>query len=116
MTATQYRTDIRMSSTSAGHTVEVYGPLTWRDVPAFRSAVSDHRGAMHVLIDLTGATSIDSAGAGALIASYLEADGEGIPIAVLAIGDIANVIERIGLAGVLPVFADRRDSDVWLTE
>lgn len=105
---------VRRSDCSSGHIVEVYGPLDWRRVPDFRAAVADHHGAARLLVDLTGVDSIDSAGTSAVISSFFEAESHGVPMGVLAGGGVASILDRVGLAQVLPLFLDREQSDDWM--
>ena len=97
-----------------GTAVEVWTALTWQEAPAFRASVPELPEGSRLLIDLSHVPRMDSAGTGAVIATCLQAQRGGVEMAVLASGEVSSVLDRIGLAQLVPVFYDRQQAWDWM--
>jgi anti-anti-sigma factor len=94
--------------------VEVSGILNWQNAPRLRLAVPGVEEAVALLLDLRGVTRIDSAGTAAVIATYLQADRDGMALALVASGYVEALLDRAGLGLVIPVFSNSGLAHKWL--
>jgi anti-sigma B factor antagonist len=114
-TAPNHRCATRIVQSRRGAVIDVTGILDWTAVRKLQDAATSVSDASHVVIDLTGVESIDSAGVSALIAIFLREERAGAQLALVAAeSDVAAVLAYVGISDVLPVLCDRQQAEGWL--
>lgn len=119
MTATpavdDHKSRITLESRPEGTVITVSGVLDWKSVAELLTDTGKAEGAPRLLVDLTSAERIDSAGTGGLITAILRERRAHAEIAIVAGGMIAEVLDAAGVTQVAPRFDTRRSGEQWLT-
>jgi anti-anti-sigma factor len=90
--------DLTVGRRGAVTTVAVVGELDLATAPRLSAALAEHRDADPLVVDLTGATFIDSTGVRVLVEADRRGAGSGSPLEVLVgEGPVRRVLDLCGL-------------------
>lgn len=91
------------------HVIVVSGEIDVASAPALRTAIAQarHAGCDRLVIDLSGATFIDSSGLSALFAAWRRTREGGRMALACSPGAVLHAIREVGMEGVVPLFVSR---------
>jgi anti-sigma B factor antagonist len=91
------------------HVIVVSGDIDVATAPGIRTAIAHarHAGCERLVIDLSAATYIDSAGLSTLFGAWRRTREGGRLAIVCAPGPVLHAIREVGMEGVVPLFVSR---------
>jgi anti-anti-sigma regulatory factor len=107
--------EIRLDRASGGALIVITGNLDWLVVSELLKDTALAEDRPRMLIDLSCTTGIDSAGTGALITTLLHERRAHKPLAIVADGRVAAVLDAVGISEVVPVFRTCEAGHSWLS-
>jgi anti-anti-sigma regulatory factor len=114
-TRTADNCEIRLDQAPGGAVIVITGSLDWSVVSELLKDTALAKDRPKMLIDLSCTTCIDSGGTGALITTFLQERRAHKPLAVVAGGRIAEILDAVGISDVVPVFLTSEAGYSWLS-
>lgn len=115
-TVGEQRCEIRLERSPGGARLAVSGDLEWSATAELLNDAGAAESSPQLVIDLTDVRRIDSAGTGALVATILHEQRAHKHMAIVACGKVAQVLESVGIAQVVPVVPTIEAARVSLSE